>query len=59
MTKKGAITRMRTKPCPHIGWFRRMASKIPKPTVIAKTLQTIMSVVTTEGQKALDVMKRT
>ena len=59
ITKKGAMTRMRTKPCPHIGWFNRMASKMPKPTVIASTPPTIISVVITEGQKALEVTKRT
>ena len=34
MTKKGEITRMRTIPCPQIGWLSRIASSTPSSTVI-------------------------
>jgi len=59
ITKNGAITRMRTIPCPHIGWLRSTASRTPKTTVISRTPPTIARVVTTDGQNALEVTKRT
>ena len=59
MTKNGAMTRMRTIPCPHIGWSSRRASAIPRITVTRSTPITIVSVACTAGQKALDVTKRT
>ena len=59
MTKNGAMTRMRTTPWPHIGWFSRIASRMPNTTVMSSTPPTMTSVVTTEGQNALEVRKRT
>ena len=59
MTKKGAMTRMRTTPCPHIGWSRRIARRMPKTIEISSAPPTIISVVTMDGQKALDETKRT
>ena len=44
MTKKGAITRMRTIPCPQIGWSSSSASSDAKTTVIASTPPTMTRV---------------
>ena len=45
ITKKGAMTRIRTMPCPHIGWSSRSASSTPRITVTTRTPPTMMSVV--------------
>ncbi len=59
MTKKGAITRIRTTPWPHIGWSRSNARSTPSTMVINRAPPTIISVVWTLGQKALEVTNRT
>ena len=52
MTKKGEMIRMRTMPCPQIGWSSSSASRMPRMTVIASTLTTISSVLTIDWMKA-------
>ena len=52
ITKKGEMTRMRTMPCPHIGWSRRSPSNMPPMTVISSTLPTISSVLMIAARKA-------
>ncbi len=59
MTKKGAMTRMRTMPCPQNGWSSRIASSTPRTTVMTSTPPTITKVACTLGQKELEPMKRT
>ena len=44
ITKNGAMTRMRTIPCPQIGWLSKIASSTPKTTVMNKTPPTMISV---------------
>ena len=44
ITKKGAMTRMRTIPWPHIGWSSRIDRRTPRTTVISRTPPTMISV---------------
>ena len=57
MTKKGAITRMRTMPCPNIGWSISSASAMPPTTVISSTPPTSSKVFQIEVRKAGSVRK--
>ena len=59
ITKKGEITRMRTKPWPHMGWSSRSASRMPPITVMASTLMTRISVLTMDCEKAGSEKART
>ncbi len=52
MTKNGEMTRMRTMPCPHIGWSSSSASRMPPITVISSTLPTRTSVLRIDCRKA-------
>ena len=52
ITKKGAMTRIRTTPCPQIGWSSRSASSTPRITVIRSTPPTMMSVVARSAERA-------
>ena len=52
MTKNGEITRMRTTPCPKIGWSMSSATAMPPTTVIASTPSTMASVLRIACQKA-------
>jgi hypothetical protein len=57
MMRKGAITRMRTIPCPNIGWSRRSASPMPPTTVMKSTPRTMASVLNIAWKKAGSVRK--
>ena len=52
ITKNGEITRIRTIPCPKIGWSIRSAMAMPPTTVMSSTPSTIQSVLRIACQKA-------
>ncbi len=52
ITKNGEMTRMRTIPCPKIGWSISSATPMPPITVIASTPRTMARVLRIACQKA-------
>jgi len=57
MTKNGEMTRMRTIPCPKIGWSMSSATPTPPTMVIRSTPRTMASVFLIACQKAGSVRK--